>query len=115
MDSIVVLKLYRDARQTLDTYLARDLADRILGDMLRKYHMLLTDDELLHMVEIGEVEIAPYWASDDIELNQMWMNRLNGLAQSNAKVISRIAKLNEESDRRERNGQPRLLIGWRLQ
>ncbi|MDD3410296.1 MAG: hypothetical protein PHY12_05765 [Eubacteriales bacterium] len=116
MDSIAVLKLYRDARQTLDTYLARDLADRILGDMLRKYHMLLSDDELMSMIEVGEVEILnrPTTDSGNTDLDALWFQRLYHLAAHNAKAMAQIAEIRQRNDEHYYSGKPAKLMDWKL-
>lgn len=114
MDSIAVIKLYHDARQTLDAYLGRELSDRILGDMLRKYQMLLNDAEMMEIVEIGGVEVSPFSNREaEPELDGLLTRRLNQLAK-HPKAENQLTRACMESDKRRRSGMRPELIGWRL-
>ena len=55
MDSQAIKELWSNTRTATERYLNRECTDRILGELLINYHILLTDAELLQLVEPREM------------------------------------------------------------
>lgn len=85
-----VQHLWSDARAEIERWTSRRVADKILSTILQEYHQLLTDEELLKLIEIREEPV------DDETLGLVcldFVERLTKIAQSNGDVIARIAEL----------------------
>ena len=100
--------LWGDTRQALEQYLSKAIVDQVLGELLRKYHGLLTDEQLLELVEVREEEIVQahtHGLYDHSRDNLQY--RLTRIATENSAIAATIDELNEHH-------HPHKLVTWSL-
>lgn len=99
-----VQHLWSDARAEIERWTSRRVTDKILSTILQEYHQLLTDEELLELIEIREEPV------DDETLGLVcldFIQRLTKIAQSNSDVIAKIDEL-------RKHGSEDGVITWAL-
>lgn len=120
MEEFTVKALCDDIRNSVGCYLTRELTDQIIGGLLEKYHILMTDAELLSLVEVREVEIEvphrysvpPVHRHNYDDLHRLLQERLNRLAVENQKASITIRELNNRQH--YHNGDKYKAISWAL-
>lgn len=119
MEEFTIKALFDDIRNIVGCYLNKSRTDEIIGGLLKKYHILMKDAELLSLVEVREVEInvgigygfcpPPHRHERPRDLFQ---ERLNRLAVEGKKTSLTIEELN---DRRHHHGMDQYrAISWTL-
>ena len=119
MEEFTIKALFDDIRNSVGVYLNKSRTDEIIGGLLKKYHILMTDAELLSLVEVREVEtnagighsfcLPPHQHERPRDLFQ---ERLNRLAVEDKKTSLTIEELN---DRRHHHSTDKYkAISWAL-
>lgn len=118
MEEFTIKALVDDIRKGIGFYLNKSRTDEIIGELLKKYHILMTDAELLSLVEVREVETNVgirhgYCLPHRHERpRDLFLERLNRLAVEDKKTSLTIEELN---DRRHHHSVDKYkAISWAL-
>ena len=100
--------IWQDIRQAMEQYLSKAIVDQVLGGLLRKYHRLLTDEQLLGVVEVREEEILQAHTCSLYDYSHSNLqNRLTRIAMENKTITATIDELHEHP-------HPHKLVTWSL-